>query len=183
MPLFFKIDHCFTHLWNLSLTRTHFLLNIFGLASPVLVLPSSALICGLRRLIYSGTPLVVLLRFITASLLPTFWTPGQWKNLSRPDWHLFLDVLPSPKTEPCQDRAALHPSQILHETQELFMTVNGTVVAASHSVRNLCVTLNDNLDFKKHIGSTTQSCRYVHLISRGYAHFWPSPPHSCLSRP
>ncbi|KAJ8367757.1 hypothetical protein SKAU_G00077850 [Synaphobranchus kaupii] len=42
---------------------------------------------------------------------------------------------------------------------DLSITVDGTVVAASRSARNLGVVLDDRLDFKEHIRATARSCR------------------------
>ncbi|KAJ8369817.1 hypothetical protein SKAU_G00098450 [Synaphobranchus kaupii] len=44
---------------------------------------------------------------------------------------------------------------------DLSITVDGTVVAASRSARNLGVVLDDRLDFKEHIRATARSCRPV----------------------
>ncbi|KAJ8369183.1 hypothetical protein SKAU_G00092110 [Synaphobranchus kaupii] len=44
---------------------------------------------------------------------------------------------------------------------DLSITVDGTVVAASHSARNLGVVLDDRLDFKEHIRATARSCRFL----------------------
>ncbi|KAJ8349808.1 hypothetical protein SKAU_G00249380, partial [Synaphobranchus kaupii] len=43
---------------------------------------------------------------------------------------------------------------------DLSITVDGTVVAASRSARNLGVVLDDRLDFKEHIRATARSCRF-----------------------
>ncbi|KAJ8349446.1 hypothetical protein SKAU_G00245760, partial [Synaphobranchus kaupii] len=44
---------------------------------------------------------------------------------------------------------------------DLSITVDGTVVAASRSARNLGVVLDDRLDFKEHIRATARSCRFL----------------------
>ncbi|KAJ8340669.1 hypothetical protein SKAU_G00353020, partial [Synaphobranchus kaupii] len=45
--------------------------------------------------------------------------------------------------------------------RDLFITVEGTMVAASRSARNLGVVLDDRLDFKEHIRATARSCRFL----------------------
>ncbi|KAJ8334024.1 hypothetical protein SKAU_G00413430 [Synaphobranchus kaupii] len=44
---------------------------------------------------------------------------------------------------------------------DLSITVDGTVVAASRSARNLGVVLDNQLDFKEHIRATARSCRFL----------------------
>ena len=44
---------------------------------------------------------------------------------------------------------------------ELSVTVDGTTVTASRSVRNLGVVLDDQLDFKEQVAATSRSCRLV----------------------
>ncbi|KAJ8379879.1 hypothetical protein SKAU_G00006570 [Synaphobranchus kaupii] len=44
---------------------------------------------------------------------------------------------------------------------DLSITIEGTMVAASHSARNLGVVLDDQLDFKEHIRATPRSCRFL----------------------
>lgn len=89
--------------------------------------------------------------YSTVSICQPPWPPGQWKNHSMPDWPLLMDILPPPKTELCQ---------VISYTWVLYghwRYCGGT----SHSVQNLSVTLDDHLDFKKHIACTTQHCRHV----------------------
>ncbi|KAJ8368695.1 hypothetical protein SKAU_G00087230 [Synaphobranchus kaupii] len=44
---------------------------------------------------------------------------------------------------------------------DLSITVDGTIVTASHSARKLGVFLDDQLDFKEHIRATAWSCRFL----------------------
>ena len=44
---------------------------------------------------------------------------------------------------------------------ELSVTVDGKTVTASHSVRNLGVVLDDQLDFKEQVAATSRSCRFL----------------------
>ncbi|KAJ8349278.1 hypothetical protein SKAU_G00244080 [Synaphobranchus kaupii] len=45
--------------------------------------------------------------------------------------------------------------------QALSITVDGTMVAASRSARNLGMVLDDQLDIMEHIRATARSCRFV----------------------
>ncbi|KAJ8358777.1 hypothetical protein SKAU_G00153020 [Synaphobranchus kaupii] len=44
---------------------------------------------------------------------------------------------------------------------DLSITIDGTMVTASRSARNLGVVLEDQLDFKEHIRATAWSCRFL----------------------
>ncbi|KAJ8335100.1 hypothetical protein SKAU_G00407390 [Synaphobranchus kaupii] len=93
------------------------------------------------------------------------------------DTQLFLSFPPSTpqvkESEISEWMATHHLKLNLDKTELLFMpyktsplhdlsiTIDGTMVAASHSARNLGVVLDDQLDFKEHIRATARSCRFL----------------------
>ncbi|KAG5831402.1 hypothetical protein ANANG_G00303360 [Anguilla anguilla] len=76
--------------------------------------------------------------------------------------------------------ASHHPNLNLNRTELLFfpyktslqcklsITVDDTTVTASHSAKSLGVVLDDQLDLKEHIKTTSRSCRFLlHNIRLG----------------